>query len=125
MIGDANTTGPQTGYNTTLTGYQIDYNGIPLTANITLTVTTELIRNEQYPISGTTVDAKRYKLTISMTMEILGFGTIPIELPGEIVLAKDLGLVYQRNTPTKVELAGVFEQEIPGAVAHGRRYMIP
>ncbi len=125
MIGDANASGPQTGYNTTLTGYQIDYNGIPLTADITLTVTTEAVGNEQYAISGTTVDAKRYKLTIGMTMAIVGFGTIPIELPVEIVLAKDLGLVYQENTPTTVELAGVFEQDIPGARAEGIRHMIP
>ena len=125
MIGDANASGSQTGYNKTLTGYQFDYNGIPLTADITLTVTTEAIGVEQYAISGTTVDAKRYKLTISMNMVIAGFGTIPIELPGEIVLAKDLGLVFQENTPTKVELAGVFEQDIPGARAEGIRHMIP
>lgn len=125
MIGDANATGGQIGYSKVLQGYEFEYNQIPLTADITLNVLTEPAGNEQYPISGTTVDAKRYKLTISMTMEIVGFGTIPIELPGEIVLAKDLGLVMQLNTPTKVELAGVFEQEIPGARADGIRHFIP
>jgi len=125
MIADANASGAVTGYNKVLSGYQFDYNGIPLTADITLTVTSTAKGNENYAISGTTVAAKRYGLTISMTMVIQGFGTIPIELPGEIVLAKDLGLVYQENTPTKVELAGVFEQDIPGARAVGIRHMIP
>ena len=125
MIGDANASGAVTGYNKVLSGYQFDYNGIPLTADITLTVTTTAKGNENYAISGTTVAAKRYGLTISMNMVIVGFGTIPIELPGEIVLAKDLGLVYQENTPTSVELAGVFEQDIPGARAMGVRHMIP
>ena len=125
MIGDANATGGQTGYSKVLQGYEFEYNQVPLTADITLNVLTEPAGNENYPISGTTVDAKRYKLTISMTMEIVGFGTIPMELPGEIVLAKDFGLVMQLNTPTKVELAGVFEQDIPGARADGIRHFIP